>query len=212
MSKKNKYKRKESNTKNNTSNNVDISAAAAVDEDALQSFLTGSKRATPKRIITDKQAMRGKVLRGFLRVVVVILTCIYSVFMNITAGIGMTIQMESELNKYGIPLLVATGVVILAAILALKKVNIPSVVLGVAGMIAVFVIVNEMCAVVDALALSDNEFQMLSDIYKSRHYPTGIAVLFQVLLCVAQYFSYDSTVKRAENKEKRRLERIEKEN
>lgn len=209
MSKKNKYKRKDAQKKNYK--DVDITSAANVDEDALQSYLSGSKRMVPKRTVTDKQAMRGRVVRGILRIIMIGLTCFYSVFMNITAGIGMTIQMDSELHKYGVPLLIATGVVILAALLALKKVNIPSIVLGIAGMIAVFVIVNEMCAIVDALALSDDEFQMLSDIYKSRHYPTGVAVLFQILLCISQYFSYDAVVKRAENKEKRRLKKLEEE-
>ncbi len=201
MSKKNKYKRKVSVKK--AVDNKPIIDKDVFDENAYKSFVEGSKRLAYARTITDKQANRGKLLRLLLKIALIICTCIWAVFFNIVGGIGMVINEGSEVHKYGIPMLVATGVVIVSTLLALKNKNIPAICVGIAGMAAVLVITGKMCDVVDALALSDENFRMYSDIYSDRHKPTMMVTLFQVLLSIAQYFSYDESVKRAKKHQKK---------
>lgn len=201
MSKKNKYKRKTTTKKSPVV--IEGIDKSAFDEEAYSSFMSGSRRIEPPRMITDKQARRGKIIRTLLKIAMIVCTCYWAVFNNILAGIGMVIKPESQIHQYGVPMLIATGIVILASVLVLKNKNIPSIITGVVGMAAVLVIVGNMCDVVDALALSDENFQMMSDIYKKRHNPTMIVTLFQVILAVVQYFSYEESVKRAKRRQKK---------
>lgn len=204
MSKKNKYKRKttaKSDIKTHKSTDK-----SGFDENAYTSFTSGSRRVEMPKMITDKQARRRKIICTLLKIALIICTCYWAVFNNIFAGIGMIIKPASQIHQYGVPMLIATFAVILATALVLRNKNIPAVVIGVAGLIAVLLLVGNMCEVVDSLALSDDEFQMMSDIYKNRHNPTIIVTILQTILAIIQYFGYEESVKRA----KRRQIRLDK--
>ncbi len=201
MSKKNKYKRK--TTAKNNAHMLEYADKSSFDEAAYDSFMSGSRRIEMPKMITDKQARRRKIICTLLKIAMIICTCYWAVFNNIFAGIGMIIKPASQIHQYGVPMLIATGAVILASVLVLKNKNIPSIIVGVAGLIGVLVIVGNMCDVVDALSLSDDEFQMMSDIYKNRHNPTMIVTALQVILAVVQYFGYEESVKRAKRRQKK---------
>ena len=158
----------------------------------------------------------------FLNIAVIILTLIYPLFFNLLGGISLISQAQENLSlgllqisdynlyyRYGVMMLVSSGLMVIADILYFCKLNILPMAVSGTGLSLCIYAAKSLMDISEKFGLSDENMQPLYEKYQSRHFPT--AFLFAVICIGAliRFFSYEQKLRRSQKKQLK-LDRLNK--
>lgn len=160
----------------------------------------------------EKQRRKHPLLTA-AKVIMLVLTAIYPLFMVTLSGAGLIYNKDSygdELATVG-ALLIASGFVMAAgAVLCLFRknlLNIISAVCSAGGLALCLTMMYKLCDHADRAGWTDN-FAMtpISDMYKARIFPSVAPVAIAVVVAVVQLFSYEAAEERRRRRQRRNAE------
>ena len=162
----------------------------------------------------EKQRRKHPLLTA-AKVIMLILTAVYPLFMVELSGAGLIYNRDSygeELSTVGALLMVSGIVMAAGAVLCLFRknlLNIISAVCSAGGLVLCLTMMYKLCDHADRAGWTDN-FAMtpISDMYKARIFPSIAPMAIAVVVAAVQLFSYEAT----EERRKRRARRSEEEN
>lgn len=146
------------------------------------------------------------------KIILVILTLIYPVFMDILSGAGFVYNSDSygaRLTMFGW-LMISGGVLMtIGTVLCLLKKNVISIIFSIAGFVLCMTILYNIIQHADSHGWMDHyNLNPISDMYKVRVLPTIAPFVMTVIISGIQFFSYECAEKRREKKRRK----FEKEN
>lgn len=152
-----------------------------------------------------------------LKVILLVLTAVYPVFMTMLTGAGIIsnrLSYGSTITFYGVCLIVSGAVMTAAAVLCMSRRSTPNLIAaplsgaGFALCMAVLVRLIRHAESAGWTGIAKYEGVPVSDMYRTRIGPVTAPFLLTVLIAALQYFSYDCS----EERRIRRKHRLEKEN
>ncbi len=161
-----------------------------------------------KRPLRSKQ----KPYMTVLKVILVVLTLIYPVFMTMMTGAGIIHNKSSygeEITGLGVQLIISGAVITAGAVLCLFRKSLPNLIAAVLSAAGCGVCMRALVKLVkhakDAgwTGFSRYEGVPVSDMYKTRVGPVIAPVLLTILIAAIQYFSYDAYEERRLRKKRR---------
>ncbi len=150
-----------------------------------------------------------------LKIIMLILTAVYPVMMVMLSGAGIIYNRESygsELEKWGILLMISGGVIAAGAVMCLIRKNLTSllaIIFSGSGLGLCLSMLYKITAHADKAGWSDKRTMLpISDMYEHRILPTIAPAALIIIISVIYLLSYDA----AEERRKRRQNKKEKEN
>lgn len=156
------------------------------------------KNKSRKSAVLPKKRINPAILA--LRIILIVLTLIYPIFMVIMSGAGLVYNSSSygpELTRTGI-LLIASGIIMAAgSFLCIFRKNIVSVICSCCGFALCMAMLYKLTEHADSAGWT-NKFTMeaISSMYIHRIVPTAAPFIIAVTLALIQFFSYDAAEQR----------------
>lgn len=135
-----------------------------------------------------------------LKVILVILTLIYPLFMVIMSGAGLVYNSESygeELTRAGILLIVSGVVTAAGSFLCIFKKNIASIICSCGGFALCMTMLYKLVEHADSAGWTNKfTFEAISSMYIHRIVPTAAPFVIAVTVSLIQFFSYEAAEQR----------------
>lgn len=149
------------------------------------------------------------------KVILIILTAVYPLFMVGLSGAGLIYNKESygsNLAAVGTFLIASGFLMVLGTILCLPRKNLPntvSLICSAGGLLLCLIMMFKLCSHADAAGWTDKyALTPISDMFRARIMPSIAPAVIAVIVALIQLFSYEA----AEERRKRRKSRQEREN
>lgn len=159
--------------------------------------------------------MKKKYFLTVIKIIMMILTVIYSLLMVCLAGAGLIYNSDSygsSITALGVFLIVSGVLMTAGAVLCLFRKNLPNIIsifFSIGGLILCLVMLFRLVAHADSAGWSDNyNMTPVSDMYMSRILPVIAPVGLSVMVALMRLFSYAG----AEERRLKKKKRIEEEN
>lgn len=150
---------------------------------------------------------------NIIKIIMIVLTAVYSVLMVCLAGAGLIYNGESygkAITAMGVWFIISGILMTAGAVLCLFRKNLPniiSIILSVAGLALCLVMLYRLVAHADSAGWSDNyNMTPVSDMYMSRILPVIAPAALAVFAALMRLFSYEGAEERRLKKKKRQEE------
>ena len=147
-----------------------------------------------------------------MKIILIILTFIYPVFMTMLTGAGIISNRESyggRITSYGVCLIISGTLMTAGALLCMSRRSTPNLIaalLSTAGFALCMTVLIKLIRHASAAGwtgIAKYEGVPVSDMYRTRVGPVTAPFLLTILIAAVQYFSYDSGEERRSRKKLR---------
>ncbi len=161
----------------------------------------------------------GRTARIILRVLLVVTTLVYPLFMDMLAAAGWQHNLRSRGGNYPDDvfgpfvtwMFIGAGLLVIAAVLCLLGAklrlwlcNLLALACACPGIAACMTVLYRFCAYADSRGYSNQEMRPASDIYRDRILPTLVPFALLCVLALWQFLAYDARVWRKQKRDARR--------